>query len=64
MSTLSKGDTLFNRGFVFCGKNEDKTENDKNHCFFIEFENIPMLSETFIRDYLYIERFSFYKEST
>ena len=31
------------------------------NCLILEFEDIPMLSETRVKNYLNIERFSFYK---
>lgn len=60
INSLNIGDTMYNTNFIYCGK-ESSTES---HCIFIEFENIPMLSQSFIRHYLYVERFSFYKESS
>lgn len=61
VNSLNRGDVLFNTGFVPIGKDEDESSNLLNHCLFIEFETIPMLSDSFVRNYLYIERFSFYK---
>jgi hypothetical protein len=64
MSSLNIGDILFNTSFIPSGKNESDSSNDINNCIFVEFEDIPMLSQTFIKNYLYIERFSFYKETS
>ena len=62
--SLKIGDVMFNRCFLFSGKFKENTNNDMHNCFFLEFEDIPMLSETRVKNYLNIERFSFYKENT
>ena len=64
MGALKIGDILFNRSLLMCGKSNEnaKSSNISNNCLFIEFENIPMLSKTHIKNYLNIQRFAFYKE--
>ena len=64
MGALKIGDYLFNRCFLLSGKDNGKSNNNANNCLFLEFEDIPMLSETHVENYLNIERFSFYKENT
>ena len=56
MGALKIGDILFNRSLLMCGKSNEnaKSSNISNNCLFIEFENIPMLSKTHIKNYLNI----------
>lgn len=54
MGALKIGDVLFNRSFLLCGKSHEKTNNKSNNCLFIEFEDIPMLSKTHIKNYVNI----------
>ncbi len=61
INSLNIGDILFNTSFIQSSKNESDISNGSNHCLFIEFDDIPMLCSSFIKNYLYIERFSFYK---
>ena len=64
MGALKIGDVLFNRSLLMCGKSNENAHstNISNNCLFLEFEDIPMLSKTHIKNYLNIERFAFYKE--
>jgi hypothetical protein len=61
MGALKIGDVLFNRNFLMSSKDDNKVNNTSNNCIFIEFDDIPMLSDTHIKNYVNIERFSFYK---
>jgi hypothetical protein len=64
MKGLKRGDVLFNNCFLFAGTDQGSPDNANNNCLFLEFEDIPMLSDTHIKQYLHMEPFSFYKEST
>jgi hypothetical protein len=64
IGALKVGDVLLNQTFLMSSKGDTKANNASSNCLFIEFDDIPMLSDTYIKNYLNVERFSFYKEST
>jgi hypothetical protein len=58
---LKQDEIIFNKNMLHLMDNENVTENERNHCIIIEYENVPYMKQSSLSAMLEVEELSFYK---